>query len=244
MDMRSYLEALDLRTRGELGSSLVAVTLVGSAGAGWYEPGVSDVDVAVVVNRALDEGSARSLAAKLSHRRLACPARKLELVVYRRELLAQPTWPLPFELNLNTGDGAADHVGLDARAEAPHWFLLDLAIARERSTPVSGPPLHALLGEIPRSAVLDALRSALDWYDLEEPDHAASILAACRAWHYAEEGEWTSKRGAAEWAAERLPDPGPVHSALTLRGGGTAEFPTGAEAAAAIERARAALDAG
>lgn len=244
MELRSYLDALTSQACAELGPSLVAVTLVGSAGAGWYEPGVSDVDVAVVVKRAMGERSARSLAEKLSHSQLPCPARKLELVVYRRDLLAEPSWPLPFELNFNTGEGTADHVGLDPGAEAAHWFLLDLAIARERSTPLAGPPLHALLGEIPRPAVLEALGSALEWFDTEEPDHAASILAACRAWHYAEVGDWASKRDAAEWAAQRLSDPGPVHRALTLRGGGTAEFPTGAEAAAALARARAAVAAG
>lgn len=242
MELGSYLDALNSRVRGELGSSLVAVTLVGSAGAGWYEPGVSDVDVAVVVRRALHEASARSLAAKLSHSQLPCPAPRLELVVYRRDLLTKPRWPLPFELNLNTGHGTTDHVGLDPSAEAAHWFLLDLAIARERSTPLSGPPLHALLGEIPRPAVLEALRSALDWYDSEEADPASSILAACRAWHYAEENDWGSKRDAAEWAAARLSDPAPVHAALTLRGGGTAEVPTDAESTAVLDRARAALE--
>jgi Domain of unknown function (DUF4111) len=238
----AYLDALTSRVRGELGSSLVAVSLVGSAGAGWYEPGVSDIDVAVVVKRVLDERPARSLAAKLSHSRLPCPARRLELVVYRRALLAEPVWPLPFELNLNTGPGMADHVGLDPAAEAAHWFLLDLAIARDHSTPLAGPPLHSLLGEIPRPAVVDALRSALDWYE-SDPDPEGSILAACRAWHFAEEGEWVSKRDAAEWAAERLPDPMAVHSALTLRGGDTAEPPTAAEAAVVLGHARAALDA-
>lgn len=241
MELGVYLEALSSRMRGELGNSLVAVTLVGSAGAGWYEPGVSDIDVAVVLKRALDELSARSLAAQLSHSKLPCPARKLELVAYRRDLLAQPKWPLPFELNLNTGEGLVDHVGLDSSAEAAHWFLLDLAIARERSTPLLGPPLHALLGEIPRPAVLDALRSALDWYDREETDPAAVILAGCRAWHYAAEGEWASKRDAAGWAAARLADPGPVHRSLVLRGGDTAELPTGAEASSLVARARAAL---
>jgi hypothetical protein len=244
MAVRSYLDALTARVRIDLGSSLVAVSLVGSAGAGWYEPGISDLDVAVVVKRPLGEGPARSLAAKLSHSHLPCPARCLELVVYRRELLTQPAWPLPFELNLNTGRGRPDHVGLDASAEAAHWFLLDLAIARDRSTPLAGPPLHALLGEIPRPAVLEALRAALDWYDAEEPDPAAGILAACRAWHFAEEGEWVSKREAAEWATLRLADPGPLHRALTLRGGGTAEAPTEAEVATVLTQARSALEAG
>ena len=243
MELGSYLDALTRRARGELGSSLVAVSLVGSAGAGWYDPGVSDVDVAVVVTRPLDDVSARSLGEKVSHSRLPCPARRLELVVYRRGLLAEPTWPLPFELNLNTGAGMEDHVGLDPGAEAAHWFVLDLAIARERSIPLAGPPLYTLLGEIPRPVVLEALRAALDWYDGEEPDPAASILAACRTWHYADQGEWASKREAAEWAAARLPNSGPVHRALILRGGGTAEAPTEAQAAAVVDRARSALDA-
>jgi hypothetical protein len=244
MDLAAYLDALTTRVRSELGPSLLSISLVGSAGAGWYEPGASDVDVAVVVRRPLDADTARSLAASLSHSRLPCPARKLELVVYSRGALAEPGASVPFELNLNTGRGMADHVGLDPQAEAAHWFLLDLSIARDRSTPLYGPPLQSLLGEIPRPLVLDALRTALDWYEVDEPDPAATVMAACRAWHYADEGEWASKRDAAEWAATRLPDPGPVHRALTLRGGGTAEWPTAAETATVTGRAREALERG
>jgi hypothetical protein len=244
VDERGYLDAVTARVRSELGPSVSAVTLVGSAGAGWYEPGVSDLDVAVVVRHALEPERGRSLAAGLSHARLPCPARRLELVVYRRAELADPGPAVPFELNLNTGRGMSDHVGLRPGAEPAHWFLLDLSIARERSMPLYGPPLRSLVGEIPRALVLDALRASLDWYARGEPDAAATVLAACRAWHYAEEGEWASKRDAAEWAAARLPDPGPVHAAVTLRGGGTAPWPSAGEAAGLAARARAALDLG
>jgi Domain of unknown function (DUF4111) len=242
VDVRSYLDAVTARVRSELGSSLTAVTLVGSAGAGWFEPGASDLDVAVVVRRSLERDRARSLAAGLSHSRLPCPARRLELVVYSRGVLADPGPSIPFELNLNTGDGMSDHVGLEPDAEAAHWFLLDLSIARERSMPLYGPPVRSLLGEIPRPLVLDALRTALDWYSTSEPDPASTVLAACRTWHYAEEGEWTSKRDAAEWAATRLDDPRPVHAAVTLRGGGTAEWPSAEQVGGVVARARAALD--
>ena len=243
MDVRGYLDAVTARVRAEVGPSVTAVTLVGSAGAGWFEPGTSDLDVAVVARRPLDAERARSLAEGLSHSRLPCPARRLELVVYRRATLARPGATIPFELNLNTGPGMRDHVGLDSDAEAAHWFLLDLAIARERSMPLYGPPLRSLVGEIPRQAVLDALRGALDWYATCERDQAAVVLAACRAWHYAEEGDWASKRDSAEWVAARLPDPSPVHRAVTLRGGGTAEWPTEGEAASLVAEARRALDA-
>ena len=243
MDVSAYLDAVTGRVRSELGKDLTAVTLVGSAGAGWFEAEASDLDVAVVVKRPLAADRARSLAAGVSHSRLPCPARKLELVVYSRAALAKPGPTVAFELNLNTGRGAADHVGLDPGAEAAHWFLLDLSIARERSTPLYGPPLRSLLGEIPRPLVLDALRAALDWYSTSEPDPVSTVLAACRTWYYAEEGEWASKRDAAEWAAGRLPDPRAVHRAVTLRGGGTAEWPSEPEVAEVVAQARAALDA-
>ena len=161
MDVSSYLDAVTGRARSELGKELTAVLLVGSAGAGWFEAEVSDLDVAVVVKRPLEADRPRSLGAALSHSRLPCPARKLELVVYSRAALANPGPTVAFELNLNTGGGAPDHVGLDPGAEAAHWFLLDLSIARERSTPLYGPPLRSLLGEIPRPLVIDALRAAL-----------------------------------------------------------------------------------
>jgi hypothetical protein len=243
VEVRGYLDALTARVRSELGSNLTAVALVGSAGAGWFEAEVSDLDVAVVVKRPLEAERARSLAAALSHSRLPCPARKLELVVYTRAALAAPGPAIPFELNLNTGREGADHVGLDPAAEAAHWFLLDLSIAAERSTPLHGPPLRSLLGDIPRPWVLDALRAALDWYATKEADPASTVLAACRAWHYAEEGEWASKRDAAEWAATRLPDARAVHRAVVLRGGGTAEWPTEAEVAELVAQARVALEA-
>ena len=243
MDVRGYLDAVTARVRSELGPSLTAVTLVGSAGAGWFEPGASDLDVAVVVRRPLDRERARSLAEGVSHSRLPCPARRLELVVYLRSVLANPGPTVPFELNLNTGPGMRDHVGLAPDAEAAHWFLLDLAIARERSMPLYGPPLRSLVGELPRPAVIEALRAALDWYASSEPDAAAVVLAACRTWHFAEEGEWASKRDSAEWAATRLADPRPVHSAVTIRGGGTAEWPSAEDAEKLVAQARAALDA-
>jgi len=242
VDVRGYLDAVTARVRSELGQSLTAVTLVGSAGAGWFEPGASDLDVAVVVRRPLDRDRARSLADGLSHSRLPCPARRLELVVYARGVLAEPGPTIPFELNRNTGPGISDHVGLERDAEAAHWFLLDLSIARERSMPLYGPPVRSLLGEIPRPLVIDALRTALDWYATSEPDPASTILAACRSWHYAEEGEWVSKRDAAEWATARLDDPRPVHAAVTIRGGGTAEWPTADQVSDLVAQARGALD--
>jgi hypothetical protein len=97
-----------------LGEALAAVWLLGSAGAGAYEHGLSDLDVAVAVGGRTSHASKRQLAASLSH--------------------------------------------------------------------------AALLGPIPRDAIVAALRMSLDSFDANEPDRASVVLAACRAWRFAEEG--------------------------------------------------------
>ena len=239
--LSGYAPALTARLQGVLGDQLLGVWVIGSAGAGVYEPGISDIDVAVAVDEALGEAARRRLAAELSHTALPCPARKLELVVYTRAVLAAPAERLEFELNLNTGAAEPERVTFDIADESPHWFLLDLAIAREASLPLLGPPVGALLGPIPRSASLAALQLSLDWFDANEPDRASVVLAACRAWRFAEVGAWGTKPQAAEWAASRHGLRPIVKRALSLRRGEVAEPLLDGEVADMLTRAREAL---
>lgn len=240
--LSEYATALLARLRTVLGERLLGAWVIGSAGAGSYEPGISDIDVAVAVSGPLGNDSRRRLAAELSHAALPCPARKLELVVYTRAALATPVEGLAFELNLNTGASEPEHVTFDIGDESPHWFLLDLAIAREASIALAGPPLASLLGPIPRSASLAALRLSLDWFEANEPDGASVLLAASRAWRFAEERTWGTKPEAAEWAARRDGDFRPlVERALRLRRGEEAELLRSDELAEVLSRARAAL---
>jgi hypothetical protein len=123
-----YLEELLGVLRTALGRELVAVSLVGGAGAGAFEPGASDVDVAVVIERPVPADLLLELAAELSHQRRPVPARRLELVVYTRAGLAEGE----FALNLNTGHDV-ERADLDPAAAESFWFVLDLAIARGRA---------------------------------------------------------------------------------------------------------------
>jgi Domain of unknown function (DUF4111) len=236
-----YLQAVVAALRAHLGANLVAVSLVGSGGTGDYLTGISDLDVAAVTAKPLDREAKLSLARALSHERLPVPARLLELVVYTLAAVASPQRQVHFELNLNTGRDGEDHVGLDPAAEAGHWFLLDLAIARETGLPLLGPPLSVLVGELPRDWLVAAARASLDWYESNEPAPASTVLAACRAWRYAEEGGWSSKAEAAAWAAGRLPDPGLPERALALRRGEEARALAPGEVGLVLRRARAAL---
>jgi hypothetical protein len=177
-----------------------SVVLVGSAALGDYVAGVSDLDVAAVSHGPVDDPVA--LAAPLRHCALACPARRLEFVVYRAEQAAAPARGLEFELDLNTGaDG--DRLLTEPGEEPAHWYLIDLAIARERGVTLAGAPAGEAIGEPPRGDLLDALLAGLSWSVEAEPLAPSTALNAARAWCFAEEGRWLSKAEAAAWGERR-----------------------------------------
>nr|MDQ4040680.1 DUF4111 domain-containing protein [Actinomycetota bacterium] len=176
-----------------LGDDLLGVALTGSLALDAYEPGRSDLDVIAVVSRPLAREHADALVDAVSHRALPCPAKRLELVVVRRGGAA-------FELDLDTGAGIPDHVGLDPDAEPTFWFPIDVAIARARGRSLLGPPPRELLDEPPPETTRQAVLESLDWHAEHEPTSPNAILNACRGWRWARTGRWTSKRRAAEWA--------------------------------------------
>jgi hypothetical protein len=181
------------------------VVSIGSWCLGDYVPGVSDLDVAVVV-----DGPPPDLGG-VRHEALPCPARKLELVVYRAEEAASPSRSLRFELDLNTGPGG-ERLLTELGDEPGHWYLIDLAIAHEHGESLSGPPAAEVLGEPPRDDVLAALVEGMMWSLDAEPDSWDTVLNASRARRFAERGEWTGKS-----RAHGFDDPELVRSAVAAR---------------------------
>ncbi len=227
-----YLERLVARSRKALGDRLVGAWLANSGARDDYLPGRSDLDVELAVDRSLDDAALRRLADRLRHRSLPCPAPRLELVVYRIEILGDPGPRPDWELNLNTGPAAADHVGLDPSAEPAHWFVLDLSMARERSIPLLGPPLAELLAPIPDARVVEALRASAGWHAAHDAAAPNRVLNACRAWLWLTEGRWSSKTEAAAWAITAGGDRPLIELALARRRGETVEpLPVGRIAA-------------
>lgn len=197
--VEQYLAELTARLQGGLGKGLAGVYLMGSAGAGGYVHGASDLDVWALVRAPLPEDAKRALAARVDQAALPCPARGLELVVARF-----PAGPEPVvELNLNDGPRMERHVALDG--EPRHWFVLDAAIGRQGGRALWGPPPAEAIPAIPRSLQLAAIGESLDWYAAHEPDNRKAALTAARGWRYLVEGRWSSKEEAARWAAARRP---------------------------------------
>jgi streptomycin 3"-adenylyltransferase len=82
-----------------------------------------------------------------------------------------------------------------------------LAIVRQRSEPLVGPPAADLLDPVPRADLVRAMVDEVDSLlaDLE-PDTRNVLLTLARMWSTVATGQIRSKDAAADWAAARLPD--------------------------------------
>jgi predicted nucleotidyltransferase len=146
--------------------------VLGSALLGGFDPDTSDLDLVVVVERPPAAPERRALVEALDE--LPSPVRKLELVVY-----VAGARPPAYALNYPDGD--------DERA---FWFVLDAAIAQERSQPLRGRPWRELLEPVTEAETRAAAEELLRWAE------ARGKLArphALRARHYLEHGEWITK---------------------------------------------------
>jgi hypothetical protein len=200
--LRRYLAELAHRLHEALGDHLLAASAIGSIAQDAFVPGRSDVDVLVIVERPLVAAEWDDVVDSCSHEALPVPGRKLELVAYTRPQVAAPRRSQRWELNFNTGPGL-NHAGHDPMAESWHWFVLDLAQAREHAVPLYGPPPSELVGSVSDELVADAHAACVAWYALHEPGPQL-MVAAARAWRWHTDRRWVPKGDAWTWAAGRV----------------------------------------
>ena len=158
---------------------LRAAYLVGSGAAGGFDRERSDVDLVAVAAHALTEEHRRAIVEQVGS--LPSPARELELVVY-----VDGAQPPDYALNL---DG-----GVERPDEAPHWFVLDAALAEEHAVPLLGPPWAEVFAPIPAERVRAAAAESLAWSERQPADDEFARVNALRARHYLTHGEFVSKR--------------------------------------------------
>lgn len=223
-EVATFAGAVSARLREVLGEDLHAAYLGGSVALGGFVPGQSDIDIVAVCQRSLQVERKQAVAGAITREAIACPTRGLEFVLYSRAAVATPSRTQQFEINLNAGPLMPYRLSLDAASEPSHWFVLDIAIVREHGLRLLGPPAEEVFAPIPRPWLLDALKDSLEWHVDHESLLHYSVLNACRSWRYAEEGVWSSKEDAAEWARSRTEDPSIIDSALAIRRGDRSRY--------------------
>ncbi|WBB68559.1 nucleotidyltransferase domain-containing protein [Micromonospora sp. WMMD812] len=223
-DVRRYLADLVAVARTVLGDDLVGAYAAGSVGLGAYQPGRSDVDVALVCADRLPAGAKRDLVAGLRHEALPCPARGLELVVYRRSVAASGTPEPGFEVELNTGAGMAFRAtyapGDRPAADGLFWYALDRSILHQSGYALLGPSAAEVFADVAPADLRRLLVDALSWWlalptpQGDEPAAGAedAVLGACRSLVRFRHGPWLAKTA----AGQRLLDEG--HAGSTVIG--------------------------
>jgi predicted nucleotidyltransferase len=232
-----YLDDLARRSERLLGGRLVGMYLGGSLALGDYQPGRSDIDVAVVVDGELALETKEALVSAIRHEVLPCPARGLELVVYTRAAAASEVVDPHFELNLNTGAAMLFRKDLEPVPTETHWFALDRTILRAHGVALLGPPAVDVFGRIPREQLLAVAAQSLRWHERGGARTDDAVLNACRALRFAREDEWSSKPAAGRWALGRVVDSRTVSQALAARSGHEPPDPDSAAAFVAAVRA-------
>jgi Domain of unknown function (DUF4111)/Nucleotidyltransferase domain len=216
-DVAAYLADLSLRAQSTV--DVVGVYAGGSYALGGYQPGSSDLDVAVVTRGAITAAEKGELVARLRHEVLPCPARGLELVVYSVADAASTGVAPAFQLNLNTGTTMAFRVDFVPDPAEGHWFAIDRAILHDHAVVLTGPPPQAVFGSIPRRLLLTVIADALTWHIDGETSASDAVLNACRALRFAFSGGWSSKASAGWWALDYVAEREVVRGALAARTG-------------------------
>ena len=241
-DVERYLALLVDEARAVLPDDLVAAYAAGSVASGAYLPGRSDVDVALVCREAVDLDRKHELVSRLRHESLPCPARGLELVLYRRDVAHSGTPEPGFEVELNTGGAMAFRATYAAEdrpaADGRFWYALDRSILHATGIALFGDPPAEMFADVPPATLHALLVEALEWWlalptpsgDEPAPGAEDAVLGACRSLVRFRYGVWLPK---AE-AGRRLVDAGCaaelIDRSIAARGGGRP--PSGPEARA------------
>lgn len=191
-----------------LGQYLVGVYVYGSLVWGDFDDDISDIDVLVVLNGDVDEALFHTL--DTFHQALAVqfPAwdDRIELAYISTAALATfRTQRSPIAVISPGEPFNIKDAGLD--------WLINWYTIRTQSQTLYGPAPSAVIPEITEQEFRDGVRlQVAEWGDWvvhtrdSRPYQAYCILTMCRALYAWQEGIQTSKRMAAEWAMQVLPD--------------------------------------
>jgi hypothetical protein len=223
--LERYLQDLVEQTEAALGEDLVGVYATGSLALGAFQEGRSDVDVAVVCRSELPAPVKSQLVGRLRHEALPCPARGLELVVYRRAAAMSGTAEPGFELELNTGPDMEFRVTWrpeDRPAEdGLFWYGLDRSLLHRSGLRLVGPPASDVFSDLAREAVDDLLVASLRWWIARPAPSEDAVLGACRALVKHRWDRWLGKVDAGLFLLDEGYEPADIiRDAVAARSGG------------------------
>ena len=198
---------------------LVGAYFVGSVALGGYVDGESDVDMVAVCGDVVDEATGDAVIERVLDLTPTCPARGLELTLYRAAVASSRRADTAFELNVNGGPRMPRSVHRAPEEEPRFWYVLDRAVAHRHGVPISSPPASTVFSDLPRPVLLEVMGESVRWHRDHEKTTLYSVLNASRAWRFAVEDVLGSKLEGASWARARWEAPEVIDAAVALRHG-------------------------
>jgi len=202
-----------------LQTTLVSAILHGSLTLDDFQPGASDLDLLLVVERGHTPSETDALVGTVRAAYLG-PAGGIDLLVVTRRTAEVPADHPSRELLVGRWPGPGEGLEVEPRDDHVPDVWPELSMARAKGRSILGPEPREVIGEVP----VDRVRAnGIGWLTtwLERTDDAENavhmVLTACRIWRFAVDAEHSSKTGAARWALERDPSLTGVEQALTAR---------------------------
>jgi hypothetical protein len=194
------------RQRRALGDELIGLYLFGSAATGSFEPGISDVDTVAILRS--DPTEAQLAALPRLHRAIVDEMPewddRVETVYLSStalRLFRSGTFPAA-----RISPGEPFHA-----IDVDRSWLIDWYQLRAVGIALVGPPASSVVPKIPQEEYVEAVRRhLLGWSPWANFGGAGSqsyaLLTACRVLRTVRTGDFVSKREAAAWASDQLPE--------------------------------------
>ncbi|WP_244928532.1 aminoglycoside adenylyltransferase domain-containing protein [Nocardioides sp. W7] len=198
---------------------LVSAILHGSLTQDDFRPGLSDIDLLLIVDRALTSGQVDGLVSAVDRADLG-PAGGVDLLVVTRQAAATPGEHPDRELMVGRWPGSDDQLEVAGREKQVSDLWPELSEIRANGRALMGPGPGEVIGEVPGHRVrANSVGWLRTWLKLTDDDKNAvhMVLTACRMWRFELTGEHTSKTAAARWALGREPSLTAVDLALLAR---------------------------
>jgi predicted nucleotidyltransferase len=205
------LPALLAGIQTALGPGLLGAYLYGSIATGDFDVDVSDLDLLVVAETAVNDDAFQRLAG-----------------VHNAIVAGWPEWDDRLDIDYVSKEALAtfrDHPSQIAvitpgepfghKLAGADW-LLNWYMVQERGITLIGPPPVTFIGRISRDEFVENVHSyAAEWKTRvlrvgSQKEEAYVVLTMCRALYAQRKGEQSSKRSAAAWASEAVPEYAPL----------------------------------
>ena len=196
--------------RAILGDKLTGVYLHGSLVFGCFTWATGDIDFLVVAEAPLTQTEKEALIRVLLDMSPDAPPKGFEMSVVLRRDCDPVMHPVPFELHFSNAHKAWAEADLPVYCRDMHGVDPDLAahfmVTRAVGQVVYGPPVKAILGEVPRSAYVDSILCDVENAEADIVGNPVYItLNLCRVLAYLQDGLVLSKEQGGQWGLAHLP---------------------------------------